>query len=767
MKMIYKIARTELQTLFYSPIAWLILIIFTIQSSIAFTNAIDLVVNQQSLGYFVSDLSMRIFAHPHRGTFTLIQQYLYLYIPLLTMGLMSRELSSGSIKLLYSSPVTNSQIILGKYLSMVFYALIISAMLSVFVLFSGFTVENFDYTGVLAGLLGLFLLMCGYAAIGLFMSSLTSYQVVAAVGTLAVLAVLNAVGGMFQDISFVRDITYWLSIRGRSNEFISGLICSEDVLYFLIVIGLFLLLSILRMKAIRQKHKWNTSLMRYMGAVSVAVILGYLSSRPALMFYYDATRNDVNTLTKNSQEIVGKLDGKLTINTYVNILDQYYYFGLPKRELSDIKRFRQYLRFKPDIKMNYIRYYDRANNPSLDKRYPELNDRERMLEYARIHRLDSSMFITPQEVSKMENLAPEGNRFVRTLNTAQGEKTFLRVFDDMEVHPSEAEVSAAFKRLVMELPMVGFVTGHGERDCIKEGDRDYNKFAQDKPFRYSLINQGFDFEEVKLDNEIPADVDILVIGDMRVPMPEEHLINLNKYIERGGNLLIAGEPGRQDIMNKILTQFGVEMLPGRLVIPSENFSPDFIQSIPTNEGADMMYQLKMMLSREYVLTMPGTTGLKYTVDKGYKVTELFVSDTTGGVWSEMETVNFVDDTVKVNSAIGETVTSSVPTVLALNRTIGEKEQKIIVLSDADCISNGEVSIVRKGVRAANYNFIMGAFFWMSDDEVPVDVRRPSPVDNTISVKFSGMRIVKWALMGLIPLLMTVFYILLWIRRRGR
>ena len=152
MKMIYKIARTELQTLFYSPIAWLILIIFTIQSSIAFTSAIELVVNQQSLGFTVSDLSMRIFAHPHRGTFILIQQYLYLYIPLLTMGLMSRELSSGSIKLLYSSPVTNTQIILGKYLSMVFYSLVISGMLMIFVLFTGFTVENFDFAGVGAGL---------------------------------------------------------------------------------------------------------------------------------------------------------------------------------------------------------------------------------------------------------------------------------------------------------------------------------------------------------------------------------------------------------------------------------------------------------------------------------------------------------------------------------------------------------------------------------------------------------------------------------------
>ena len=42
--------------------------------------------------------------------------------------------------------------------------------------------------------------------------------------------------------------------------------------------------------------------------------------------------------------------------------------------------------------------------------------------------------------------------------------------------------------------------GHGERDCVREGDRDYNRFAQDKPFRYSLVNQGFDFTEVTLES---------------------------------------------------------------------------------------------------------------------------------------------------------------------------------------------------------------------------------------------------------------------------
>lgn len=58
-------------------------------------------------------------------------------------------------------------------------------------------------------------------------------------------------------------------------------------------------------------------------------------------------------------------------------------------------------------------------------------------------------------------MTPEDNRFVRQVTRESGEKMFLRQFDDMMRDPSEGEISAAFKRMVMELPTVGFLTGHG------------------------------------------------------------------------------------------------------------------------------------------------------------------------------------------------------------------------------------------------------------------------------------------------------------------
>lgn len=770
MKQSIRIARTELQLLFYSPVAWLILIVLTIQASIVFTDALGGLVNIKELGYQLNGITLDLYTDPWRGFYAKLLGYLYFYIPLLTMGMMSRELSSGSIKLLYASPISDSQIIFGKFMSIAAYALMMTGIVFIFTLYGAFVIDQFDFPATLPGLLGIFLLICAYGAVGLFMSSQTSYQVVAAMGTFAIFALLNYTSQLWQDVPFVRDIMYWLSISGRANEFIGGIISSEDLLYFLTVIGLFLSLSILRFRAVRQKTRRATSFARYMLAAACAMIIGYMSSRPALMYFYDATRTKLRTLTKASQDIVKKAEGGLTITTYSNALDEdrLLWMGMPRAELDDIRRFREYLRFKPEIKMNYVRYFAKGNNEqSLNQRYPKLNDRERMGKVAQSYGVDSAMFIPANEMGSMKDtLSGEHFRYVKVLQRENGRQAVLRVFDDPMLFPSEAEISATIKRLVAPLPRVGFVEGHGERDCIKEGDRDYNKFAQEKTFRYSLINQGFGFEQLSLDKEVPAYISILVIADMKTAMPEAHLEHLKKYIARGGNLLIAAEPKRQESMNPVTTLFGVQLMDGRLVKPDKDYQPDLIFTQATRAAAALAYPFGAIRNYNQVVVMPSVAGLSYedAAAAGFAAKPLFVADSTG-VWSELETLDFVDDSVKMNAAAGEAEAAFITTGVALNRAVNGKQQKVIILGDADCISNGELSRSRKDIQAANFTVIVGAFNWLSDDQAPVDVRRPSFTDNDIRIGKRGFRVSRIAFAGVLPALMAVGYAIVWLRRR--
>lgn len=192
------------------------------------------------------------------------------------------------------------------------------------------------------------------------MSSLTSYQVVAAISTLFVLGTLNFVKGLWQHIDFIRDITWWLSMSGRVNELIKGLICSEDIIYFLIVTALFLVFAIIRLQAKRQKASWCITWSKYAGTFVLVALIGYATSRPKTMFFYDTTATKHNSLTQSSQEIISQLEGKLKVTTYINILDPNFGFLFPRDKNTDLQRFRHYTRFKPEMEFEYVYYYDQS-----------------------------------------------------------------------------------------------------------------------------------------------------------------------------------------------------------------------------------------------------------------------------------------------------------------------------------------------------------------------------------------------------------------------
>ena len=762
MKIIYRIALAELQSLFYSPVAWLILIVFTIQCSFAFTGVVDANVVRKAMGYGVGNLTLDIYAGLH-GFFKTLQEYLYLYIPLLTMGLMSGELSSGSIKLLYSSPVRNSQIILGKYLSMLVYGLVLIGIICVYVIYSAFVVKQLDVSMVLTGLLGIYLLICAYAAIGLFMSSITSYQVVAAMGTLAIFALLNVSKGIGQNIDFVREITYWLSINGRCNEFVRGMICSEDLLYFLIVIVLFLTLSILRLKAIRQKTPWKISLGKYIAVVIFAVVIGYFSARPSLKCFYDATRTKQQTLTENSQEILNMATGGLTMTTYVNCLDEFNWTGEPGNRLYDQRQFEQYTRFKPEIKMKYVYFYDKSQNERLYSLNPGLTDREIMVKLSVAQGLDTNMYLKPEELKQIIDLSSEDNHVVRVLERENGRKVFLRMFRDMWIYPSEAEVTAAIRQLVDDdLPVVGFLTGHGVRNSEKAGDRDYRYFVQERVYRRALINQGFAIENVNLEDEIPEQVNILVVADMQTALSPEEMESLEKYIARGGNLIIAGDVGRAPVMNPIIASLGVQFMTGQIVQQNKDFMMDLVFAKPQEDLGNLSYMFDALGGR--VITMPGCEGLKYEQKPGFTITPLLMSETRG-CWNEVETTNFIDEEAELNVDAGE-VEQAYPLALALSRKIAGKLQKIVILGDADCMSNAEMKASRDKVNAGNGMFILGMFNWMTDGEFPIDVRRPATPDSDLYVGVDGMKITRYAFWGF-SILLLVIYLCLWFHRRGR
>lgn len=763
MRVIYNIAKAELQVLFYSPIAWIILLLYTFQVGMGFmSNFVDFVYSQETFNEG-SNLTYQLFSSGYAGLYNIAMKYLYLYIPLLTMNVMSREYASGSIKMLYSSPVSNRQIVLGKFLSMMLYVGILMGVLVVYILMCACVVERLDIPAVLVGLLGVYLVTCTYAAIGLYMSTLTSYQIIAALGTLAILTFLHYVGGMWQDIAFVRDLTYWLSVTGRANEMIVGLLCSEDFLYFILVTLFFLQLSILFLYRKRHKVSAWSMLRNYGGLFCIVFLLGYLTSRPQFMAFYDATRFKVNTLTPASQEILEKIDDGLTLTTYTNLMTEDFVIAQPTNLNTDKRRFRQYIRFKPEMKMEYVYYYDSSVVDPSVRIFPGEPFEERVSKFADAMGVNLADYLSPAEIRKQVDLSGEEGRFVRQFKRENGETAFLRIYSDMIRFPMESEISAALKKLVRRSPLVGFVRGHGERNIQGTGLRGYDLFTTRLDQRRALVNQGFDVIETSLDSITLQKVDILVIAEPREDFSEKEMCVLEQYINRGGNLVLLTNPTREKVMEPILALLGVRQVPGTLARLSTEIAPHIMLAKTTPEACQLSHIL-VGTSGMYYVAMEGVAALDMVTDKGFDVIPMLSCDST---WNELKTFNFKDSIPEYQPFVGERL-DNYDVMLALQRSVGEKEQRIIVSGDSDFLSNGGIGATYNlKVAPVNYEFLMGMFNWLSFEDLPLDVRRPAPVDNTFFISSGAAEVLKIVLVWGLSIVLLAVACILGIRRRGR
>ncbi len=752
MKKTFRIARLELSLLFYSPIAWLLVIVFTVQAGLNFT---DLLYNQetsQQLERPLQVLSKVLFAGDN-GLFKAVQDTLYLYIPLLTMGLMSRETSSGSIKLLFSSPVKISEIVLGKFFAIVAYNFLLILVLTLYVVAAYTSIEALDVPFVLGGLLGLFLLGCAYAAIGLFMSSLTNYQVVAAISTLAVLAGLNFVGKIGQDYDLIRDLAYWLSISGRADTMVNGLITSRDFLYFILVISLFLILSVMRLKHGRQTYSLARRALRYSLLVALVLTIGYISSLPALTGHYDTTRFKDRTITPFSQQLLGQIKTPLTITSYVNVAHYTAPYGAPKNRIADMEQFERYRRFLPSMKMPYVMYYD----TTMYNYDTTLTLVEKTKKAAEAHGFNFNKLLKPEQIRQQITLAPEENRFVRIVEL-NGKKTALRMFDDMMAYPKEAEISAALSRLLNGPAVAGFLTGNDERNTNKIGDKDYKGITKSLGSRGALINQGFDVVDLSLDSldQIPANLAVLIVADPKGQYQQAQVRKIEQYIEQGGNIVFAGEPGRQSLLNPLIQKLGVSFIPGTLLQESEDFELDLIQARFTAAAAANGFKFY----DKAIVTFPGSMGLMYKDSGVFNVIPLLVTDKDVS-WNKLG-----DFDLKLQKVAFDPATEtkqSVPVALALSRHHAGREQKIMVFGDADFMSNAELG--RYSPYTVNGHFAMRMFKWFSNGTYPVDVSRPESIDTKILVTRKQINGQKWFFLGILPFAIGLFGSVTLIRRK--
>jgi len=239
MKQTLTIARRELLGLFSSPIAYVVVGLFGMGVSLLF---------------FVEFGPGRV--AEMRGTFSQVVWLMMFLVPAISMRLISEEFSSGMIELLMTSPVTDGQVIVGKWLGAMGFLAVLMTPLALLVAVLEFAADP-HYGGILTGLAGLLLVGGLYLAIGAFASTTNRNQIIAFLLTVFIIGVLTIVMRFLPEASFIgprlRAAVYYLSVERQFADFNKGLIDLSNIIYFVTGIALFLFLATL----VLQSKRWR------------------------------------------------------------------------------------------------------------------------------------------------------------------------------------------------------------------------------------------------------------------------------------------------------------------------------------------------------------------------------------------------------------------------------------------------------------------------------------------------------------------------------
>ena len=237
------IAVSEFKRMFNSPLAWSVLAILQFILAMLFLTRVD-----EFVAVFQQQMATADNA-PGASFFVVAPVYLWAGIimlavmPIMTMRLFAEERMNKTLTLLKSSPVSSTQIVLGKYGGVLLFVVVFILMISLMPIALSFGTE-LDWGIILSSTLGLFLLLASFAAAGLFLSSLTSQPIIAAIssfGLLMFLVVLYLSGGSQSNSS---ELFIYLSHFSHFETYVRGIIDSSDIVYYLLFIVGFLILSI-------------------------------------------------------------------------------------------------------------------------------------------------------------------------------------------------------------------------------------------------------------------------------------------------------------------------------------------------------------------------------------------------------------------------------------------------------------------------------------------------------------------------------------------
>lgn len=296
------------------------------------------------------------------------------------------------------------------------------------------------------------------------------------------------------------------------------------------------------------------------------------------------------------------------------------------------------------------------------------------------------------------------------------------------------------ERLVMSLD------GHGERKLNGEGNHDlglFGKQLENKGFRTGLLN-------LSLAQDVPDNLKILVIASPKVDLLAPEIQKIKRWIDRGGSLLwlIDQEPIRG--MQPIADIFGLVLNAGTVVDPSAQL----INASPTMAVATGYGQHPIAKNFSLNTILPFARSITVDDSRDWRDTPLIEVAPRG--WLEMSPIG-----QSITFDKGKDTPGPITVGLALERTLNDKPQRVVIVGSGHFLANQYVGLV------GNMDLGINIVNWLAGDDNLITVQPRATLDSGLTLSRTSMMIIVYGFLVLLPLGFLVTGGTIWWRRRRR
>ncbi|MCC8152637.1 MAG: Gldg family protein [Lachnospiraceae bacterium] len=639
-------------------------------------------------------------------------------IPILTMRSMAEDRRTKTDQLLYTAPVSVPKVILGKFFAMVIvFSIAIGAICLCPLIMNVF--GTVPYGESYAAILGIWLFGLLAISIGLFLSTVTESQVIAAVlsfGVLFLCYMMSSIISLFSSTeNLLTKILGCLAITDPMDNFLSGVVDVTGIIYYISGTALFLFFTC----QLVQKHRWSVSSKKIrrgvfnstfvvIGAAIVVVVNVLAAQLPEGVKNVDATNQKLYTLTEDTCTFLDDLDQDVTI------------YVLEAEDSADTvvtKTLKHYEEYSDHITVEYV---DPTVSPNFYTTYTDTAPTE------------GSLIVAGEAYSKVIDY---DDIYEYTID-------YSTYTQSISAYDGEGQITSALSYVTSgDMQTVYTITGHGETDL-------------DSSFTEALEKMNLSVESMTLltEDEVPEDAAALIINGPTSDFSEDDAQKVIDYLAAGGKALITTSyeaTGDMTNFDSILAEYGVGVTQGVVMESDSQYCyqypfyllPD-VQSADATANVDgyvMIVDAQALTNLEEDSETLTFTSLLETSENAYVKTDIETM-TTYSKEDGDEEGTFILGANVVDSDTGAEITV-IASVLAFNDNV-------------DSYVSGQNLALFKGI-VSGY----------STSEVTVSIDAKEYSYDYLTISQAVVYISAVVLIILIPVVLIVVGILIWYRRR--